>query len=159
MAKKFDRHPVRVDGRQRTALIGRSTNACSIPRPLKYRAALSSSSAEPDFEAKMLGGRHLAAAQHQGVRLPLLDATQIEGSPVGVLDDEAEGVGIEGAATTKVGDSQGDVAAANDVEGWLQGGFWNGHFEAQKPTVSLDRPHSSVRRCGGIFVAGAGVQC
>lgn len=39
-----------------------------------------------------------------------LDAAQIEGLPVGVLDDEAEGLGIEGSATTKVGDTQGNLA-------------------------------------------------
>jgi hypothetical protein len=51
---------------------------------------------------------------------------RLEGLPLGVLDDEAEGLGIEGSATTKVGDSQGDVAAAHDVEGRIEGVFWNG---------------------------------
>jgi hypothetical protein len=62
--------------------------------------------------------------------LPLLDAAQIEGLPVDVLDDEAEGLGIEGSATTKVGDTQGNVAAADDVEGWIEDVFWNGHLAA-----------------------------
>jgi hypothetical protein len=112
-----------------------------------------------DFEAKAMRGRHLAVAQHQGVMLPLLDAAQIEDPTVGVLDNEAEGLGIEGSATAEVGDTQGDVAAANDVEGGIEDVFWHGHLEAQKTKVSLGRPHSSVRRWGRIFVAGAGVQC
>jgi hypothetical protein len=91
--------------------------------------------------------------------LPLLDAAQIEGLPVDVLDDEAEGLGIEGSATTKVGDTQGNVAAADDVEGWIEDVFWNGHLAAQKTKVSLGRPQSSLRRWDRIFVAGAGVQC
>mgnify|MGYP003693935865 CR=1 FL=1 len=35
----------------------------------------------------------------------------MEDLTVGVLDDEAEGLGIEGPATAEVGDTQGDVAA------------------------------------------------
>ena len=62
----------------------------------------------------------------QRMMLPLLNAAQIEGLPVGVLDDEAEGLGIEGSATTKVGDTQGNMAAADDVEGWMKMCFGTG---------------------------------
>jgi hypothetical protein len=81
----------------------------------------------------MLRGRHLAVAQHQGVMLPHLDAAQIEGLPIGVFDDEAEALGIEGSATTKVG----AMWLLRTVEGWIEDVFWNGHLEAQKTKVSL----------------------
>jgi hypothetical protein len=100
--------------------VARRTRARS-PWALKTRAAFEILLGA-DFEAKMLRGRYLAVAQHQRVMLLLLDAAQIEGLPVGVLDDEAEGFGIEGSATTKVGDTQADGAGGSKM--WFGMGIW-----------------------------------
>jgi hypothetical protein len=63
--------------------------------------------------------------------LMLLAAAQIDRLVVPVLDMEADGILIEGAALAEVNDIEHGVAAADDVEGRIENVCRNGH------TVSL----------------------
>jgi hypothetical protein len=72
--------------------------------------------------------------------LPLFDVAQIKALAVDALNDATEGIGIKGAASPEIGDTQGGVAAAHDVEGWVEDGFRNGHLPGSKDEAITGQP-------------------
>ena len=81
-----------------------------------------------DLEAEPAAGRDWRLPQHQRVMLMLLAAAQIDRLVVAVLDMEADGVLVEGAALVEVDDIKHGVAAADDVERRVEDVCRNGHL-------------------------------
>src|SRR5437763_11423295 len=105
-----------------------------------------------DLEAEPAAGRDRGFAQDQRVMLLLLAAAQIHRLVVAVLDMEADGVLIEGAALVEIDDIEHRVAAADDVERWVEDVCRNGHvvssdlsFRGAKRTRNLEVPGSTLR--------------
>src|SRR3954468_4364828 len=80
-----------------------------------------------DLEAEPAAGRDRGFPQDQRMMLMLLAATQIDRLVVAVLDVEADGILVEGAALGEVDDIKHGMAAADDVEGGIEDVCRNGH--------------------------------
>src|SRR5215217_6598637 len=92
--------------------------------------------------------------------LMLLAAAQVHRLVIAVLDMQADGVLVEGAALVEVDDVEHGVAAADDVEGGIEDVCRNGHA-VSSDSLSLRgavrRTEPQMRNCasGNLEVPGS----
>src|SRR3954452_13454968 len=80
-----------------------------------------------DLEAEPAAGRDRGFSQDQRMMLMLLATAQVHRLVVAVLDMETDGIFVEGAALVEIDDVEHGVAAADDVERWVEDVCRNGH--------------------------------